>query len=218
MSLGDKKSTDAPSAVDLTKAAGGFRMTLSGPPMEAGMSALNVFAGGRAPSNAFEWWLSMFPTAPFMGVKWIMSDVIFGAIEATGDPAADAEKQTLSMAGSRLAAPERPTSPARLRVVESAPVESPAAPEPAAPKAAAPKPSAPKAAPKKAQPRHTDLKLIKGVGPRLEEMLKAEGVGSLEQIAGFTKADLEKLDDKLGAFRGRSQRDDWIGQAKALIK
>lgn len=60
-----------------------------------------------------------------------------------------------------------------------------------------------------------DLKLIKGVGPKLEEKLNALGVWHFRQIAGWSAAEVAWVDDQL-SFRGRIMRDDWIGQAKTL--
>lgn len=82
----------------------------------------------------------------------------------------------------------------------------------AAPKAkAAPKKKAPA---KKATP--DDLRKIKGVGPKLVSLLAEQGVTSFEQIAGWSAADVAKVDATLGRFKGRIERDQWISQAKLL--
>lgn len=60
-----------------------------------------------------------------------------------------------------------------------------------------------------------DLKLISGVGPKLEQKLNALGVSRFAEIALWTPEDVVRFDDKL-SFHGRIERDDWIGQAKAL--
>jgi large subunit ribosomal protein L21 len=62
-----------------------------------------------------------------------------------------------------------------------------------------------------------DLKLLSGVGPALEKKLLAAGVTSLAQIAAWKKADIEEFDEKL-SFKGRIEREDWVKQAKALVK
>ena len=62
-----------------------------------------------------------------------------------------------------------------------------------------------------------DLKKISGVGPVLEKKLHAFGVTQYAQIAAFSKDDIAKLDEALN-FKGRIERDDWIGQAKELAK
>lgn len=61
-----------------------------------------------------------------------------------------------------------------------------------------------------------DLKLIWGVGPKLETMLNVMGVFHFDQIAGWTDMNLAWVDQHLGAFRGRAVRDDWIGQSTRL--
>lgn len=62
-----------------------------------------------------------------------------------------------------------------------------------------------------------DLKKISGVGPALEKKLHAFGVTKFEQVAAFSKTDIEKLDDAL-SFKGRIERDDWLGQAAKFAK
>lgn len=62
-----------------------------------------------------------------------------------------------------------------------------------------------------------DLKKISGVGPVLEAKLHALGVTRFDQIAAFTTEDVAKIDDALN-FKGRIDRDDWIGQATELAK
>lgn len=61
-----------------------------------------------------------------------------------------------------------------------------------------------------------DLKLISGVGPKLEERLHELGITTFEQIAAWTADDIARLDEQL-KFHGRIERDDWIGQARALL-
>ncbi|MCR9277276.1 MAG: hypothetical protein NXH85_04835 [Pseudomonadaceae bacterium] len=63
-----------------------------------------------------------------------------------------------------------------------------------------------------------DLTRIRGVGPKLAALLQSLGIVRFAQIAAFDAADLERLDDKLGAFKGRAVRDDWVGQAATLAE
>jgi NADH-quinone oxidoreductase subunit E len=96
------------------------------------------------------------------------------------------------------------------------PQEPDPAPAPAAgpvPAAAGIRPAA-LAAPRGGQP--DDLKLIKGVGPKLEAMLHRMGIFHFDQIAAWTAAELAWVDANLEGFRGRASRDDWVGQAKIL--
>lgn len=61
-----------------------------------------------------------------------------------------------------------------------------------------------------------DLKAISGIGPKLETVLNGYGVWTYAQIAEWTDAEIGWMDDTLG-FRGRIRRDDWVGQAAALL-
>lgn len=70
----------------------------------------------------------------------------------------------------------------------------------------------------KAAPRakkSDDLKLIAGIGPKLEQVLNEKGVRSFADIIGWSADDVAKIDAELG-FGGRILRDDWAGQAKVL--
>ncbi|MGH1417395.1 MAG: NADH-quinone oxidoreductase subunit NuoE [Hyphomicrobiaceae bacterium] len=60
-----------------------------------------------------------------------------------------------------------------------------------------------------------DLKRISGVGPKLEQTLNQLGVFHYDQIAGWSAEAIAWVDDNL-KFKGRIERDDWIGQAKTL--
>ena len=62
-----------------------------------------------------------------------------------------------------------------------------------------------------------DLKKITGVGPVLEAKLHALGITRFDQIAAFTAEDVARVDERLN-FKGRIDRDDWIGQATELAK
>jgi NADH-quinone oxidoreductase subunit E len=63
-----------------------------------------------------------------------------------------------------------------------------------------------------------DLKLIWGVGPKLEKMLNDMGIWHFDQIAQWTSAELKWVDDRLEGFKGRAKRDEWVKQAKKLAK
>ncbi|MBT8411656.1 MAG: 50S ribosomal protein L21 [Octadecabacter sp.] len=91
-------------------------------------------------------------------------------------------------------------------------------------KAAAPKAAKPaaekKAAPKKAAKAAEgadDLSKISGIGPVIVGKLHAEGITTFAQIAAWTDADVEAIEEKL-SFKGRVGREDWIAQAKDLAK
>jgi NADH-quinone oxidoreductase subunit E len=61
-----------------------------------------------------------------------------------------------------------------------------------------------------------DLKLISGIGPKLEQVLNGMGVWTFAQVAAWGPAEIAWVDDSLG-FKGRIGRDDWIGQAAGLV-
>lgn len=61
-----------------------------------------------------------------------------------------------------------------------------------------------------------DLKQIAGIGPKLEQLLNANGIFNFGQIADWQDADVQAMDKLLPAFHGRIQREDWVGQARKL--
>jgi NADH-quinone oxidoreductase subunit E len=60
-----------------------------------------------------------------------------------------------------------------------------------------------------------DLKMISGVGPKIEATLNEIGIFTFAQIAAWEQAERAWVDGYL-SFRGRIERDNWAGQAKAL--
>ncbi len=62
-----------------------------------------------------------------------------------------------------------------------------------------------------------DLKLISGVGPKIEGILNNLGIYTFAQIASWKKKEREWVDGYL-RFKGRIDRDEWVKQAKALAK
>ncbi len=61
-----------------------------------------------------------------------------------------------------------------------------------------------------------NLKLIKGVGPKLEKLLNSMGFYHFDQVAAWSEAELAWVDENIEGFKGRATRDDWVAQAKAL--
>ena len=88
------------------------------------------------------------------------------------------------------------------------PTSKPAAPKPAAKKPASPKP--------KASNKPDDLKKVSGVGPKIAELLKADGIGSFASLA---KADLAKIQSVLkdaGPRYALADASSWPEQAQLL--
>lgn len=61
-----------------------------------------------------------------------------------------------------------------------------------------------------------DLKLIKGVGPKLEKLLNTLGFYHFDQVAKWTDEELAWVDQNLEGFKGRASRDEWVAQANIL--
>ena len=67
-------------------------------------------------------------------------------------------------------------------------------------------------------PASDDLKLIKGIGPKLEGILNDLGIYKFSQIAAWTQKDIDEISTKLGSFKDRISRDDWVKKARKLDK
>lgn len=63
-----------------------------------------------------------------------------------------------------------------------------------------------------------DLKEIKGIGPKLEQLLNSVGVWHFDQIASWKAKDIAFVDDKMEGFKGRITRDEWVKQARVLAR
>jgi predicted flap endonuclease-1-like 5' DNA nuclease len=61
-----------------------------------------------------------------------------------------------------------------------------------------------------------DLKRIRGIGPRLEELCHSLGYYHFDQIAAWGPAEVAWVDANLEGFHGRVSRDGWVAQARAL--
>ena len=63
-----------------------------------------------------------------------------------------------------------------------------------------------------------DLCRLKGVGPKFADALHAAGFVNFQQIAGLSPNEVDRLDEQLGAFRGRIARDRVVEQADYLAR
>jgi predicted flap endonuclease-1-like 5' DNA nuclease len=63
-----------------------------------------------------------------------------------------------------------------------------------------------------------DLTVIKGIGPFIEKRLNMVGVYSLRQISEFTAETIEHITKAIEFFPNRIVRDQWVEQAKDLLK
>lgn len=113
---------------------------------------------------------------------------------------------------------KKAASKAKAETAKSAPVETSKpsatkAAESAAPKGAGKKPRAMKA------PRKSgadDLKMIKGVGPKMEKLLNSLGFYHFDQISKWSADEVAWVDENLEGFKGRVSRDNWVEQAGVL--
>ncbi|OAP40460.1 NADH:ubiquinone oxidoreductase [Sinorhizobium glycinis] len=204
-------------------------------------------AGSADPFGMAEWMKSM-PAVPLManpvaavaaatalgfGLSSHFAGVMFGAMQGA---ASALQKSVGALEPAEIAEP----APA---VVKPQPVNQEASPAPAAREAKAvpaaredrPAPAArePKPAPAAvAKPKRgarkpvaskpkgradDDLKRISGIGPKLVQVLNGQGLRRFADIAALTEADVARIDAEF-ALNGRILRDDWVGQAKALMR
>ncbi|WP_246591585.1 ATP-binding cassette domain-containing protein [Aminobacter anthyllidis] len=132
------------------------------------------------------------------------------AAKATGKPAVKAAVKPATAPAVKATA----AKPAAKAVVT--PAKAPATKAPAAAKA----PAAKTIANVLAAPRGgvaDRLILIKGIGPVNEKKLNDHGIFHFDQVAGWKKSDIAAAEAYL-AFDGRIEREDWVGQAKALAR
>lgn len=62
-----------------------------------------------------------------------------------------------------------------------------------------------------------DLQTINGIGPFIEEKLNDIGIYTFEQISQLDAELIEMVTNAIEFFPGRILRDDWVGQASAIL-
>lgn len=167
------------------------------------------------------------------------------AAEAEANAAKAARDQAQADARTAKAAASAPAAAAMPAALMSAPVAAAAKPKaeakpkaaPAAKAAAKPAPKAAAKAAAQAKPKvdpktpakpkgltaarsgkADDLKMIKGIGPKLEILCNKLGFFHFDQIAAWTAGEISWVDDNLEGFKGRVTRDEWVKQAAILAK
>ncbi|OLF75269.1 50S ribosomal protein L21 [Maricaulis sp. W15] len=124
-------------------------------------------------------------------------------IVAPGDKAKTALKST-------TAAPKSAETPKAKAAPKAEKAAAPKAAKAAAPKAE--KAAAPKAAAADA------LTELTGVGPALATKLNEAGITTFAQVAAWTDADLDALNETITGLKAKAEKNDWINAAKALAK
>lgn len=147
-----------------------------------------------------------------VGIAAAVGIFLLVALNAPDRPAGDSGSGSGRVAaGSGHPAP----APAPAPAPSPAPAPAPAAAAMSAPAAVGRKPQGLAAA---RGGKADDLKIIKGIGPKLEELCHKLGYFHFDQIALWTVEEIAWVDDNLEGFRGRVTRDDWVGQAKVLAR
>jgi NADH-quinone oxidoreductase subunit E len=157
-------------------------------------------------------------TAIGFSVTTQMAGAFFGALQGAFDITNRLAGSTDAQKEFAMAEPVAEPVAASVSSMQQPAVKRPATvkPKPVAVKAAvAPKPRKTIAASAKPAVKADDLKRISGIGPKLEEVLNRRGIMAVADIAGWTEADVARIDAELG-FEGRIGRDDWVAQAKLL--
>ena len=125
------------------------------------------------------------------------------------------------------AAPLAPAAPASAPAQASAPAPQTQAPKAAVTPVAEPAPTATETAPAVGKAPATlqaprggkadDLKIIEGIGPKMEQLINSLGFYHYDQIAGWSADEVAWVDSQMGSFRGRILRDKWQAQAKLIV-
>ncbi len=58
-----------------------------------------------------------------------------------------------------------------------------------------------------------DIRFVYGVGPAIEKILNENGVYFFKQMASWSEEDIDFFDSKLGQFKGRIRREQWVRSA-----
>ena len=155
-------------------------------------------------------------TNPGPQIDRIMSAPEGGLTSLNGEASPAKKSAPTKPAPKKPAAKKAPARSATRAAKTAAPAKAKPAPAKKATKATAAKKAGPERLAKPSG-KADDLKLISGVGPKLEQTLNKLGFWHYAQIGRWTKKDIGIVDDEL-SFKGRIERDDWVKQAKVLAK
>ena len=64
----------------------------------------------------------------------------------------------------------------------------------------------------------TDLKVINGIGPKLEQILNDAGINNYTDLTKASKKDLQNILDQSGPKYRMHNPEDWKAQAKLALK
>jgi hypothetical protein len=63
-----------------------------------------------------------------------------------------------------------------------------------------------------------DLTRIWGIGPKLASIVNEAGICTFAELASLDADGIDALEDRLGSFKGRIRRDDWVGSARQILE
>jgi len=180
---------------------------------------IDLFEAGKGSEVPVGTQIDRIGSAPIGGLTALTSDPTVKKSKANKKkivkPATKSAKKPVSKAASLVsAAKPKSDAPAKVKAAKKA------APK-AAKKADAAKVASledknrPKGMDKPAE--IDDLKMVSGIGPKIEGTLHSLGIYKFAQIGKWKKAEREWIDGYL-SFKGRIEREDWVKQAKALAK
>jgi NADH-quinone oxidoreductase subunit E len=139
-----------------------------------------------------------------------------GAAEAAGG--ADTQGAARVRDGAKSDAPAPSATPPAARTVASAAANAAVPAPPPVTAGVAPDPARPAALETARDGQPDNLKMIKGVGPKLEALLHGMGFYHFDQIAAWSDAEIAWVDQNLKGFKGRVSRDGWVEQARTLAQ
>ena len=184
---------------------------------KSGLTSLTEYEAGKPEYNAS----AELATTIGDGVKriqgdevplltpWIGKDgTVAGRVAAAPTPAAPAAPKPAVKQAAEAKKAEKPAKKTEAKA------EKPAKAEKAA-EAAAVEEQEPLTLKEPRDGKADDLKMLKGVGPKLEGTLHELGFFHFDQVAAWTEAEVAWVDSRL-KFKGRIERDGWIEQAKKL--
>ena len=164
--------------------------------------------------------------APAESAAATEASVASASTSTAAAPAATPVKSNTTLAGEeelasrkgewKYEAPAKEKAPAKKAAAKKAPAKKAPAKKAAAPEAATDAGTKPATLDKPRAGGADDLKMIKGVGPKLEEMLHSLGFYHYDQVAAWKDAEVAWVDQNLKGFKGRATRDAWVEQAKLL--
>lgn len=65
--------------------------------------------------------------------------------------------------------------------------------------------------------RSDDLTRIKGIGPKIAQIMESVGITTFKQVSELDDEDADRIAQRLGSARGKMQRTEWAESARVLV-